>query len=59
MLDVLETLALAAGKEILSVYNAGPNVTFKDDASPVTEADDLDLGHAKLPAGLHIAAWSR
>jgi hypothetical protein len=25
---------------------------------PVTEADDLDLGHAKLPAGLHIAAWS-
>ena len=40
MLDVLETLALAAGKEILAVYNAGPNVTFKNDASPVTEADE-------------------
>ena len=40
MLDVLERLALAAGKEILGVYNAGPNVTFKNDASPVTEADE-------------------
>jgi 3'(2'), 5'-bisphosphate nucleotidase len=40
MLDVLEKLALAAGKEILDVYNAGPNVTFKNDASPVTEADE-------------------
>ena len=40
MLDVLERLALAAGKEILDVYNAGPNVTFKNDASPVTEADE-------------------
>jgi 3'(2'), 5'-bisphosphate nucleotidase len=40
MLDVLETLALSAGKEILAVYNAGPNVTFKNDASPVTEADE-------------------
>ncbi|RYG98993.1 MAG: 3'(2'),5'-bisphosphate nucleotidase CysQ, partial [Alphaproteobacteria bacterium] len=40
MLDVLETLALAAGKEILAVYNAGPNVTLKNDASPVTEADE-------------------
>ena len=40
MLDILETLAIAAGKEILAVYNAGPNVTFKNDASPVTEADE-------------------
>lgn len=40
MLDVLEKLALAAGKEILDVYNAGPSVTFKNDASPVTEADE-------------------
>lgn len=40
MLDILERLALAAGREILSVYTAGPNVTFKKDASPVTEADE-------------------
>lgn len=40
MLDILERLALAAGREILSVYTAGPNVTFKNDASPVTEADE-------------------
>lgn len=40
MLDTLEKLALAAGKEILDVYNAGPNVTLKNDASPVTEADE-------------------
>ena len=40
MLDVLEKLALSAGKEILDIYNAGPNVTFKNDASPVTEADE-------------------
>jgi 3'(2'), 5'-bisphosphate nucleotidase len=53
MLDVLETLALAAGKEILSVYNAGPNVTFKDDASPVTEADER--AEAIILAGLSKA----
>lgn len=40
MLDILERLALAAGKEILDVYRAGPNVTLKNDASPVTEADE-------------------
>jgi 3'(2'), 5'-bisphosphate nucleotidase len=40
MLDTLETLALAAGKAILDVYSAGPNVTYKNDCSPVTEADE-------------------
>ena len=40
MLEVFEKLALAAGKEILAVYTAGPNVAYKDDASPVTEADE-------------------
>lgn len=40
MLDTLETLALAAGKAILDVYRAGPNVTYKNDCSPVTEADE-------------------
>ena len=40
MLDILEKAALEAGKAILDVYNAGPNVSFKDDQSPVTEADE-------------------
>jgi hypothetical protein len=26
---------------------------------PVAEGDDLDLAHARLPAGMHIAAWTR
>lgn len=50
MLDILEKLALAAGKEILDVYNAGPNVTLKSDASPVTEADER--AEAIILAGL-------
>jgi 3'(2'), 5'-bisphosphate nucleotidase len=50
MLDVLEKLALAAGKEILAVYNAGPNVTLKSDSSPVTEADER--AEAIILAGL-------
>src|SRR5690606_14595380 len=29
MLDILENAALKAGKAILEVYNAGPNVSFK------------------------------
>ena len=40
MRSILEQAALAAGKAILDVYNAGPNVTLKSDASPVTEADE-------------------
>ncbi|MBL0372340.1 3'(2'),5'-bisphosphate nucleotidase CysQ [Rhizobium sp. KVB221] len=40
MIETLETLALAAGKAILDVYRAGPNVTYKNDCSPVTEADE-------------------
>jgi 3'(2'), 5'-bisphosphate nucleotidase len=50
MLDVLERLALSAGREILAVYNAGPNVTLKNDASPVTEADER--AEAIILAGL-------
>jgi 3'(2'), 5'-bisphosphate nucleotidase len=50
MLDILEKLAIAAGKEILAVYNAGPNVTLKNDASPVTEADER--AEAIILAGL-------
>lgn len=40
MLRVLEDVAIAAGRAILEVYHAGPSVTLKHDASPVTEADE-------------------
>jgi 3'(2'), 5'-bisphosphate nucleotidase len=40
MLDILETIALDAGRAILDVYKAGPNVAYKSDSSPVTEADE-------------------
>ncbi len=61
MLDVLEKLALAAGKEILDIYHAGPNVTFKTDASPVTEADEraeaiILEGIAKAFPGIPVVA---
>lgn len=53
MIDTLETLALDAGKAILDVYHAGPNVTFKSDSSPVTEADER--AEAIILAGLKKA----
>ncbi|MFD1328766.1 3'(2'),5'-bisphosphate nucleotidase CysQ [Mycoplana ramosa] len=40
LIDGLEAAALDAGKAILEVYHAGPTVSFKDDQSPVTEADE-------------------
>jgi 3'(2'), 5'-bisphosphate nucleotidase len=40
MIEIFEALALAAGKAILDVYHAGPNVSLKADSSPVTEADE-------------------
>ena len=40
MIDIFEKAALEAGRAILEVYDAGPNVTIKADASPVTEADE-------------------
>ena len=40
MLDILEEAAVAAGKAILDVYHAGPNVSYKADSSPVTDADE-------------------
>ena len=40
MLEIFEDVAISAGKAILEVYHAGPNVTLKQDASPVTEADE-------------------
>ena len=40
MLDILETAAVAAGKAILDIYHAGPDVHYKADCSPVTDADE-------------------
>lgn len=39
MLDILTTATLMAGREIMAVHAAGPHVTYKNDCSPVTEAD--------------------
>ncbi|CCV12510.1 3'(2'),5'-bisphosphate nucleotidase CysQ [Mesorhizobium sp. STM 4661] len=39
MLDLFEHLALAAGREVMRVFNAGCAVDRKSDSSPVTEAD--------------------
>ncbi|GEO85561.1 MULTISPECIES: 3'(2'),5'-bisphosphate nucleotidase CysQ [Alphaproteobacteria] len=39
MMRLFEQAALAAGRAILDVCAAGPHVTLKSDASPVTEAD--------------------
>lgn len=38
-LELLERLALAAGRKVMAVFHAGCAVERKDDASPVTEAD--------------------
>jgi 3'(2'), 5'-bisphosphate nucleotidase len=38
--EILERIALDAGAAILEVYDAGPQVCYKDDHSPVTEADE-------------------
>ncbi len=39
LLERLMVAALAAGKDIMAVHSAGPHVTYKNDCSPVTEAD--------------------
>ncbi|WP_313593231.1 3'(2'),5'-bisphosphate nucleotidase CysQ [Agrobacterium cavarae] len=40
MLESLIAAALSAGREIMAVHAAGPHVTYKNDCSPVTEADE-------------------
>jgi len=40
MIRVFERAALAAGRVILDIYEAGPNAVLKADNSPVTEADE-------------------
>ncbi len=37
---IFEQAALAAGRIILDIYRAGPDVRFKGDSTPVTEADE-------------------
>jgi 3'(2'), 5'-bisphosphate nucleotidase len=53
VIETFERLALDAGKAILEVYNAGPNVSLKADSSPVTEADER--AEAIILAGLKAA----
>lgn len=40
MLDVLERAAVEAGRAVIDVYNGDAAVRYKDDASPVTDADE-------------------
>ncbi|MCY3812786.1 MAG: 3'(2'),5'-bisphosphate nucleotidase CysQ [Gammaproteobacteria bacterium] len=51
MQDALIHLAAAAGREILDVYETPFDVTTKDDASPLTEADLR--AHRVIVDGLH------
>ncbi|WP_137154784.1 3'(2'),5'-bisphosphate nucleotidase CysQ [Rhizobium sp. FKL33] len=53
MLDILEKIALDAGRAILDVYKAGPSVAYKNDSSPVTEADER--AEAIILSGLSAA----
>ncbi|OAP43354.1 3'(2'),5'-bisphosphate nucleotidase CysQ [Sinorhizobium glycinis] len=39
MLELLNRSAIAAGRAIMEIYSAGPAVTYKEDTSPVTDAD--------------------
>lgn len=60
-LDALVTIALAAGEEILAVYATPFDVASKDDASPVTAADEraeaLILAHlAEIVPGVPVVA---
>lgn len=47
--EIFERIVLEAGASILAVYEAGPTICYKDDRSPVTEADEraeaIILGH--------------
>ncbi|TCU02563.1 hypothetical protein EV132_1586 [Rhizobium sullae] len=38
--EMLERIALDAAAAIIEVYDAGPEVCYKEDQSPVTEADE-------------------
>ncbi|MCL6705428.1 3'(2'),5'-bisphosphate nucleotidase CysQ [Pseudomonas sp. R2.Fl] len=61
MIETFERAALAAGREILAVFEAGMHVTLKADSTPVTEADQwaeaiiLGILSAEIP-GLPVVA---
>ena len=38
--ETMERAALAAGRAIMAIHDAGPDVQYKPDSSPVTEADE-------------------
>jgi hypothetical protein len=61
--DVTRTLVLQEGKSTrnlkLSFSENYPSPANTVDAVIPVAGDDLDLGHAQLPARLHIAAWKR
>lgn len=40
MIELFESAALAAGRDIMDVFHNGPTVRTKSDESPVTEADE-------------------
>jgi 3'(2'), 5'-bisphosphate nucleotidase len=59
--DPLATLAAAAGRAILEVYGGSFGVRYKEDATPVTEADVrsqavLETGLAELTPGVPLLA---
>ena len=39
MINSLIDIAIKAGAEILNIYNGDYNITYKDDKSPLTDAD--------------------
>ena len=51
LLDPVLAIAVAAGREILDVYQSDFAVTTKDDASPLTQADLR--AHRAIIAGLY------
>ena len=60
-LDSLIALAVAAGREIMAIYDSGPEAVEKPDGSPVTQADRqaegvILKGLAELAPGLPVLA---
>ncbi|MEM5528929.1 3'(2'),5'-bisphosphate nucleotidase CysQ [Gammaproteobacteria bacterium AS21] len=53
-IEQINALAKSAGKKILDVYNSDFDVDFKDDDSPLTQADTL--AHQIICAGLALIA---
>lgn len=61
VIAIFEQLALAVGRDMLQVFEAGPTARLKDDASPVTVADeraeaDILTGLARFCPGIPVVA---